>query len=309
MKNRDYIEYAGFIITLVLSVVLSVLLFTSVAENRLSWVLLMGIAVALELGKLVSIHDQSRLLAGLLIVVSVFGSAGGLSRAMAVSDQQFIRIDAQRQGLLAEIEQNNQAIDRYLQLDRIQSGAKPLQQRNESLRQQLAELPRAEVSELGSLIQLLADFLSLPVDWVRASVILLLACLLDALMVNFIRSGMFNRINTPEFDDDPDRATLDDPDLDHTVVGAEPVTTPGNHKPVNVEAMADSYPAFRRMMLSEKELGNQVPSQRSCIRDIGIRERLVRQYFQRLVKEGLVEKIGQKYRWRQAAGSEMIRLK
>ncbi|WP_252180239.1 hypothetical protein [Endozoicomonas sp. 4G] len=269
----------------------------------------MGIAVALELGKLVSIHDQSRLLAGLLIVVSVFGSAGGLSRAMAVSDQQFIRIDAQRQGLLAEIEQNNQAIDRYLQLDRIQSGAKPLQQRNESLRQQLAELPRAEVSELGSLIQLLADFLSLPVDWVRASVILLLACLLDALMVNFIRSGMFNRINTPEFDDDPDRATLDDPDLDHTVVGAEPVTTPGNHKPVNVEAMADSYPAFRRMMLSEKELGNQVPSQRSCIRDIGIRERLVRQYFQRLVKEGLVEKIGQKYRWRQAAGSEMIRLK
>lgn len=306
MKNRDSIEYAGFVITLVLSVVLSVLLFTSVAENRLSWILLMGIAIALELGKLVSIHDQSRILAGLLIVVSVFGSAGGLSRAMAVSDQQFSRIDAQRQGLLAEIEQNNQAIDRYLQLDRIQSGAQPLQQRNESLRQQLADLPQPEVSELGSLVQLLADFLSLPVDWVRASVILLLACLLDALMVNFIRSGMFNRINKSEFDDDPDKTVVNDPDLTHTVVDAEPVTSPGNHRADNVEAMADSYPAFRRMMLSKKESGQWVPSQRSCIRDMGIRERLVRQYFQRLVKEGLIEKVSQKYHWRQATGSEMI---
>ena len=71
--NRDFIEYAGFILTVGLSLVLSVMLFTSVADNRFSWLLLMGIAVALEIGKLLSIHDQSRLLAGLLIAVSVLG--------------------------------------------------------------------------------------------------------------------------------------------------------------------------------------------------------------------------------------------
>ena len=53
MKNRDFLLYVGFILTTGLSLMLSILLFTSVADSRLSWMILMGIALALELGKIV----------------------------------------------------------------------------------------------------------------------------------------------------------------------------------------------------------------------------------------------------------------
>ena len=298
--NRDFIEYAGFILIVGLSLVLSVMLFTSVADNRFSWLLLMGIAVALEIGKLLSIHDQSRLLACLLIAVSVFGSAGGLSRAMAVSEQQFSVIDDQRQSLLTEIQQNNQAIDRYLALDRIKADAQPLQQRNALLRQQLKALPEATMSELGSLIRLLSDFLALPLDWVRALVILLLACLLDALMIRCVRSGLLDRCTSPG--DDPDGTLMDDTTKTNRVVEPEPETVIHKNSIANVEALADSYPAFRRMMLKRKAEGQGVLSQRACIRDLGIRERLVRQYFKKLAQEGVVEKVRQQYHWCSQSG-------
>ena len=293
--SRDSIEYVGFILTTGLSLILSVMLFTSVAGNRLSWLLLMGIAVALELGKLISIHDQFKLLAGLLIAVSVFGSAGGLSRAMTVSEQQFSQVNDQRQSLLAEIQQNNQAIDRYLALDQIKADAQPLQQRNESLRQQLEALPQAEVSELGSLIQLLADFLLLPMDWVRASVVLLLACLLDALMIRFVRSGVMDRRGASG--DDPDKTLVDDLTDVNRVVEPEPETTRHKSSADNVEALSDSYPAFRRMMMKRQSSGQGVLAQRACIRELGIRERLIRQYFQKLVVEGVLEKQKGQYVW------------
>ena len=302
--NRDFIEYAGFILTVGLSLVLSVMLFTSVADNRFSWLLLMGIAVALEIGKLLSIHDQSRLLAGLLIAVSVFGSAGGLSRAMAVSEQQFSVIDDQRQSLKAEIRQNNQAIDRYLALDRIKADAQPLQQRNEALRQQLEALPEAKVSELGSLVRLLSDFLALPIEWVRALVILLLACLLDALMIRCVRSGLLDRFDSPG--DDPDGTLVDDSTEVNRVVAPEPETVLHKNSIANVEALADSYPAFRRMMLKRKAEGQGVLSQRACIRELGIRERLVRQYFKKLAQEGVVEKVRQQYHWCSQSGQFRI---
>ena len=288
--NRDIINCTALILTTGLSLVLSILLFTSVSENRLSWLLLMGIAVALELGKLISINDRSKLLAGLLIVVSVFGSAGGLSRAMTVSEQQFSRVDDQRQSLLAEIRQNNQAIDRYLALDQIKADAQPLQKRNAVLRQQLADLPQSEVSELGSLIQILADFLRLTVEWVKASVILLLACLLDALMVNFVRSGLLDRIISPDDGDDPEKNIVNDSTDVNRVVMSKPETMLHKSPSANVESLADSYPAFRRMMLNRKSEGQGVLTQRACVREFGIRERLVRRYFQRLVSENIIFK-------------------
>ena len=84
--DKDFLQYAGFILTTGLSLVLSVLLFTSVADSRLYWVLLMGIALALELGKIITITHRNWVISGLLVAVSVLGSAGGLNRAVTLAD-------------------------------------------------------------------------------------------------------------------------------------------------------------------------------------------------------------------------------
>ena len=261
---------AGFILTTLLSLLLSVLLFTSVADSRLSFLVLASMALALELGKIVTLHRP--VIAGLLIGVSVLGSAGGLSRALDTAGDDLQQVEQQRRLILTEIDQNTRAIDRYLELDLIRRDALPLQERNRELREQLNDLPEVDVPELTSVLSLLSTLLALPLAWVEAAVVVLLAGLLDALMVTFIRGGGGH---------DPDRAPLPAP----------------RATPANVEVMDDSYPVFKRQMLSRRDAGEPVLSQRACVREFGYRDRQVRGFFARLQREGLVEKRGGQFEW------------
>ncbi len=307
--NRDFLQYAGFILTTGLSLVLSVLLFTSVADSRLYWLLLMGIAVALELGKVITVNDTNRMnrvIAALLISVSVMGSAGGLNRAVSLvdnsqADSRMARevLQAQVDQTLAAMEQNNDSIDFYRARNEIRGMVLPLQESNrqlqdelDSLQSELSAVKPSEVPELVAVLQLLSTLLAMPLEWVRAFVILLLAGLLDALTVSFIRCGVLDRFVGVEDDFQPD--PQDKLPLPEVKTKPEPVMAPAMPAatPANVTAMDDSYPMFRRMMLARRDRGEAVLSQRACIRELKLKDRTVRGFFQRLQSEGVIDKRG-----------------
>ncbi len=273
MINYCKVLKTGFYITAGLSAILSILLLTSVSNDWFSWLLLAAMAVIFEIGKWCSIHDQRRAIAGLLIAVSMLGSAGGLHRALTINLDTADHIAQVRKLVSKEIEQNNQAIQTYLALQRIRNDVQPLQQRNAQLRDQLASLPQPEVSELAAVLSLLANVLNVESDLLTGIVILLLAGLLDTLGVLFM---------TRPVDD------IDDVDTDAAV------TTTAKAK--NLETLSHSYPSFKKMQLARRDNGEEVLSQRACIRE-GYRDKQVRGYFQRLVNDGLITKNGSQYDW------------
>ena len=302
--NRDFLQYVGFILTTGLSLILSILLFTSVADSRLYWLLLMGIAIALELGKVITVNDTNRMnrvIASLLVSVSVMGSAGGLNRAVSLvdnhqSDSRMARevLQAQVDQTLAAIEQNNSSIDFYRARNEVRGMVLPLQEENRELQQDLeglqAELEAvkpAEVPEMVAVLQLLSTLIAMPLEWVRAFVILLLAGLLDALTVSFIRCGVLEQFTVVGDGLQPDPQDRMPMTSAETEVQSDPVEPPSN-----VTEMVDSYPAFRRMMLVRRDRGETVMSQRSCIRETGQRERVIRRYYAQLQSEGIIEKRG-----------------
>lgn len=268
--SYSIVQFFGFLITAALSAVLSVLLLTSVASNWFSWLLLAAMALVFELGKWCSVYDQRRWIAGLLIAVSVLGSAGGLHRALTINLDNADHIAQVRKLVSEEIEQNNQAIQTYLALQRIRNDVRPLQQRNAELRKQLTSLPQPKVSELAAVLSLLANVLNAHSDVVTGVVILLLAGLLDTLGVLFMHRPV-NGIDTD----------------------AAVTTTP---KAKNLETLSHSYPSFKKMQLARRDNGDEVLSQRACIRD-GYKDKQVRGYFQRLVDDGLITKNGSQYDW------------
>lgn len=270
MINYCKVLKTGFYITAGLSAILSILLLTSVASNWFSWLLLAVMALVFEVGKWCSIHDQRRWIASLLIAVSVLGSAGGLHRALTINMDNTDHIAHLRELVSEEIEQNNQAIQTYLALQRIRNDVQPLQQRNAVLRDQLANLPQSKVSELAAVLSLLANVLNVQSDVVTGVVILLLAGLLDTLGVLFMQRPVNDNIDVPD--------ELPAP------------------KAKNLETLSHSYPSFKKMQLARRDNGDEVLSQRACIRD-GYKDKQVRGYFQRLVDDGLITKNGSQYDW------------
>ena len=303
--DKDFLQYVGFMLTTGLSLVLSILLFTSVADSRLYFAILMGIASATELGKVITINEGSRLIARLLIVVSVLGSAGGLNRAVMMADGSGADVRIERQVLQAQvdqtllaIEQNNESIAFYRARNEVRGMVLPLQEENRQLQQdldglqlKLVDIQPVDVPELVAVLNLLATVLAMPLEWVRAFVILLLAGLLDALTVSFIRCGVLERLTQVEdFQPDPqDKMALPQETIEEV---SEPVIAKPAATADNVTAMDDSYPSFRRMMVARRERGEPVLSQRACIRELDLKDRTVRGYFHRLQSEGVIEKRG-----------------
>ena len=268
--SYSVVQFFGFLITAGLSAVLSVLLLTSVADSWFSWSILAAMALVFELGKWCSLHDHRRWIAALLIAVSVLGSAGGLHRALTINLDNADHIAQVRKLVTEEIKQNNQAIKTYLTLQRIRNDVQPLQQRNAELREQLANLPQSEVSELAAVLSLLANVLNVQSDVVTGVVILLLAGLLDTLGVLFMQRPVNDNIDA-----------------------TDELPVP---KAKNLETLSHSYPSFKKMQLARRDQGDEVMSQRACIRE-GYKDKQVRGYFQRLVDDGLITKNGSQYDW------------
>ena len=289
-------------VTAAISLALSAALLVSLADSVAAWWLLAGIALVMEAGKLLALVTRTRLarlLAALLVCVSVAGSVGGLARAIGESGtgrsqalSEIRSIDRQLAAIESAMGTNTAAIDRYIAMDRIAANARPLMADNDALRTQLAGLSaqRAAVhvpgaTAMSALLSSLSTVTGLSTDAVVLTVTLPLALLLDLLALFFLQVL---------------REGAGQPPVHRSVPSgvAESAVVTNNGEPANnartghnIVTLSHSYGAFKQAILK----GELPLSQRGCIRE-GWPERKVRAWFKRLETERLLCKEKKRYR-------------
>ncbi|RDH41244.1 hypothetical protein [Zooshikella ganghwensis] len=207
-------SYTGATLSVTLSVALSVLLFASISENYYYSLMFAGLAITFELAKFVALPEIARrkhrkdwagvmgatLLFVTLAAASILGSIGGLQSdtqriqaSITKAEQQRAALIEERQLLLAEVAENQKAIDKYIALNRIKNYAQPLQQRNETLRvkaatiqDKISTLDVAQETPMTALLGAIATAVGEDKAVVQVYVFILLAVLLDLVASFFI---------------------------------------------------------------------------------------------------------------------------
>lgn len=198
---------AGLLLSTSISLTLSIDLFASAGTTDTYQYLYGGIALVLELMKLSLVpeivkryrdRDDSSMLAcvglfAVLAVVSVMGSVGALQRDNQTFESNRVQAVENREAdqmllssVLAEIQQNNEAIDYYQGEERIRNYAEPLKLRNAELRSEatvirdrLNQLEQPEQTTMIALAGTIATVFGFSQDSAQAITIILAAVLLE----------------------------------------------------------------------------------------------------------------------------------
>ncbi|OOE81452.1 Preprotein translocase subunit SecY [Salinivibrio sp. PR6] len=199
---------------IVASTIFSLLLFLSLDDNPLMQWLFGALAVIFEAGKFYAWYEFGERRAHgnyvgalsalafylILALISIGGSIGGINSATnaAQSEQRQAQaqIDAYNRQIDAieqQITLNNQAAERYIELDRIATGVARLQKENNQLRkeqQQLAlerdSLPAVAQDSILGLISNLANTLGVSADQAQSWLVIFLSVLLDVFAAFFV---------------------------------------------------------------------------------------------------------------------------
>jgi len=199
---------------IVASTIFSLLLFLSLDDNPLMQWLFGALAVIFEAGKFYAWYEFGERRAHgnyvgalsalafylILALISIGGSIGGINSATnaAQSEQRQAQaqIDAYNRQIDAieqQITLNNQAAERYIELDRIATGVARLQKENNQLRkeqQQLAFerdiLPAVAQGSILGLISNLANTLGISADQAQSWLVIFLSVLLDLFAAFFV---------------------------------------------------------------------------------------------------------------------------
>ncbi|OOF19364.1 Preprotein translocase subunit SecY [Salinivibrio sp. IB574] len=199
---------------IVASTIFSLLLFLSLDDNPLMQWLFGALAVIFEAGKFYAWYEFGERRAHgnyvgalsalafylILALISIGGSIGGINSATnaAQSEQRQAQaqIDAYNRQIDAieqQITLNNQAAERYIELDRIATGVARLQKENNQLRkeqQQLAferdSLPAVAQGSILGLISNLANTLGISADQAQSWLVIFLSVLLDLFAAFFV---------------------------------------------------------------------------------------------------------------------------
>ncbi|WBA07727.1 Preprotein translocase subunit SecY [Salinivibrio kushneri] len=199
---------------IVASTIFSLLLFLSLDDNPLMQWLFGALAVIFEAGKFYAWYEFGERRAHgnyvgavsalafylILALISIGGSIGGINSATnaAQSEQRQAQaqIDAfnrQIDAIEQQITLNNQAAERYIELDRIATGVARLQKENNQLRkeqQQLAferdSLPAVAQGSILGLISNLANTLGVSADQAQSWLVIFLSVLLDLFAAFFV---------------------------------------------------------------------------------------------------------------------------
>ena len=167
------------------SIIFSLLLFLSIDDNPLMKWLFGGLAIIFELGKFYVWYEYgerkarrdlsgafwSLLFYSVLAAISIGGSIGGINSAtntvlsqQARHERELARFDEQIASIERQIQLNEEAARKYIELERISSGVSSLQHANTKLRLQQDELrqqrdakPVNEQSSMLGLMSSLAD--------------------------------------------------------------------------------------------------------------------------------------------------------
>jgi hypothetical protein len=196
------------------SIVFSLLLFLSIDDNPLMKWLFGGLAIIFELGKFYVWYEYgerkarrdlggaiwSLLFYSVLAAISIGGSIGGINSAtntvlsqQARHERELARFDEQIASIERQIQINEEAARKYIEMARISSGVSGLQQANTKLRLQQDELrqqrdakPVNEQSSMLGLMSSLADGVGMSLSQVQFLLVCFLSVLLDVFGAFFV---------------------------------------------------------------------------------------------------------------------------
>ena len=196
------------------SIIFSLLLFLSIDDNPLMKWLFGGLAIIFELGKFYVWYEYgerkarrdlsgafwSLLFYSVLAAISIGGSIGGINSAtntvlsqQARHEREIARFDEQIASIERQIQLNEEAARKYIELERISSGVSSLQHANTKLRLQQDELrqqrdakPVNEQSSMLGLMSSLADGVGMSISQVQFLLVCFLSVLLDVFGAFFV---------------------------------------------------------------------------------------------------------------------------
>ncbi|MGF1726186.1 Preprotein translocase subunit SecY [Photobacterium nomapromontoriensis] len=196
------------------SIIFSLLLFLSIDEDPVMQILFGGLAVIFELGKFFAWYEFGERRArrnytgaisafafyAVLAAISIGGSVGGINSAtnqaqshVNVQQSKINNYNMQIKSIEEQIELNNVAAEKYIQMERIATGVTRIQHQNEKLReQQLAlaaerdSLPVVSQGSVIGLIDSLATSLNVKTQTAQLGLVVFLSVLLDFFAAFFV---------------------------------------------------------------------------------------------------------------------------
>ncbi len=196
------------------SIVFSLLLFLSIDDDPLMKVLFGGLAVIFELGKFFAWYEvgerkSRRNYSGtfsaftfyaVLAAISIGGSVGGINSAtnkaqghVNVQQSKINAFNMQIESIDQQIALNNDAAEKYIQMERIAMGVARIQKENEKLRIQQQELamqrdslPIVGQGSVLGLIDSLAKSLNIGTQTAQLGLVIFLSVLLDFFAAFFV---------------------------------------------------------------------------------------------------------------------------
>ncbi len=196
------------------SIIFSLLLFLSIDENPWMQLLFGALAVIFELGKFFAWYEFGERIArrnlmaafsafsfyAILAAISIGGSIGGINSAtntaqrhVDVQQSKVAAFDLQIAALEKQIDLNNIAAAKYIELNRIATGVARIQKENAQLREQQVELamqrdslPVASQGSVFGLIGSIADGLKIDAMDAQLGLVVFLSVLLDLFAAFFV---------------------------------------------------------------------------------------------------------------------------
>ncbi len=242
----------------VTSTVFSLLLFLSIDDNTMMKVLFGTLAIIFEAGKFYAWYEFGERRAHknytgaitalvfylVLAAISIGGSIGGINSAtnkaqgvISIQEAKVAAYDRQIAAIEKQIELNNLAAEKYIEMERIATGVTRIQQQNNKLREEQIKLaterdslpPVTQSSAIG-LIDSLADAFSVSQQAAQFGLVVFLSILLDLFAAFFVgvigeelRFRRFYQHHT-EIDITPEDVSKPIGYLEHKPALNEPVT-------------------------------------------------------------------------------------
>ncbi|OLQ74299.1 Preprotein translocase subunit SecY [Photobacterium proteolyticum] len=311
------------------SIIFSLLLFLSIDENPVMQLLFGGLAVIFELGKFFAWYEFGERRArrnytgafsafafyAVLAAISIGGSVGGINSAtnkaqghVNVQQSKISTYNMQIDAIEKQIELNNIAAEKYIQMERIATGVARIQKENEQLRRQqqalAAERDSLPVVNQGSVIGLidsLAKSLNVKTQTAQLGLVIFLSVLLDFFAAFFVGligeelrfRNQFRRVN-PITIDAFESAEPKEPEL-----LTNTMETSNEAEPTAVQEVEPELPKSPYEKAIEALSSNQVNcTKRAVTRFLKINNEEVDDIFKQLLEEGIVsKKPNNHYQW------------
>lgn len=196
------------------SIIFSLLLFLSIDDDPVMQLLFGGLAVIFELGKFFAWYEVGERYArknimgmlsalgfyAVLAAISIGGSIGGINSAtnkaqehVHVQQSKVNAFNMQISAIDKQIELNNVAAEKYIQMERIATGVTRIQKENNKLREQQQQLamqrdsvPVVSQGSIVGLIESLALSLNIKAETAQLGLVVFLSILLDFFAAFFV---------------------------------------------------------------------------------------------------------------------------